>query len=163
MVSDLAKKNVIKIPNFPKPTTKKHIQRFLGLANFNRKFVQQYATITKSLTKILSDSEKFVWEEEQQRAFDRIKSILTRYPWLSIPDWKIPFHIETYASSVATGAVLYQIEDYGDKNPIAYHSKTLTKAQSKWSATERELFAIVDASRKFKTYCAGEAYFHTDL
>ena len=47
--------NVIKISNFPKPTTKKHIQRFLGLANFNRKFVQQYATITKAaLTKILS-------------------------------------------------------------------------------------------------------------
>ena len=157
-----SEENVIKISNFPKPTTKKHIQRFLGLANFNRKFVQQYATITKSLTKILSDSEKFVWEEEQQRAFDRIKSILTRYPCLSIPDWKIPFHIETDASSVATGAVLYQIEDNGDKNPIAYHSKTLTKAQSKWSATERELFAIVDASRKFKTYCMGEAYFHTD-
>ena len=139
-----SEENVIKIPNFPKPTTKKHIQRFLGLANFNRKFVQQYATITKPLTKILSDSEKFVWEEEQQRVDDRIKSILTRYPCLSIPDWKIPFHIETDASSVATGAVLYQIEDNGDKNPIAYHSKTLTKAQSKWSATERELFAIVE-------------------
>ena len=46
--------------------------------------------------------------------------------------------------------------------PITYHSKTLTLAQTKWSATERELYAIVEASRKWSVYCAGKIFFHTD-
>ena len=52
-----SQENVIKILNFP---TKKQVQRFLVLANFNRRFVQQYATITKPLTAMLSDDMKFM-------------------------------------------------------------------------------------------------------
>ena len=55
-----SQENVIKILNFPAPTTKKQVQRFLGLANFNRRFVQHYATITKPLPAMLSDDMKFM-------------------------------------------------------------------------------------------------------
>ena len=157
-----SQENVIKILNFPAPTTKKQVQRFLGLANFNRRFVQQYATITKPLTAMLSDDMKFMWTELQEKAFMAIRERLSTYPCLTIPDWEKSFHIETDASAVATGAILYQLGNDGVKYPIVYHSKTLSKPQTKWSATERELFAIVDATRKFKVYCTGDVHVHTD-
>ena len=91
-----------------------------------------------------------------------IKERLATYPSLTIPDWEKPFHIETDASAVATGAILYQLGNDGGKYPIVYHSKTLSKPQTKWSATEREFFAIVDATRKFKVYCTGDVHVHTD-
>ena len=42
------------------------------------------------------------------------------------------------------------------EHPIDYHSKSLTKAEKNWSTTEKELFAIVEASRKFSPYCANK-------
>ena len=153
--------NVVKLLKFPAPTTKKKLQQFLGLANFNRRFIRQYASVTKPLTTLLSDGTKFNWGPEQAGAFQEVKNTLAKYPDLALPNWEKPFHIGTDASGIATGAILYQINDEM-KQPIYYHSKTLNKAQSKWSATERELFAVVDASRKFKVYCSGEVYFHSD-
>ena len=114
-----SQENVIKISNFPAPTTKKQVQRFLGLTNFNRRFVQQYATITKPLTAMLSDDMKFMWTELQEKAFMAIKEQLAKYPSLTISDWEKPFHIETDASAVATGAILYQLGNDGGKYPIA--------------------------------------------
>ena len=55
-----SQENVIKILNFPAPTIKKQVQRFFSLANFNWRFVQQYATITKHLTAMLSDAMQFM-------------------------------------------------------------------------------------------------------
>ena len=63
---------------------------------------------------------------------------------------------------VATGAILYQFDESEEKCPIYYHSRTLSKTESKWSPTERELFAIVDATRKFKVYCGHTMYIHSD-
>ena len=111
---------------------------------------------------MLSDDMKFMLTELQEKAFMAIRERLAIYPSLTIPDWEKPFHIETDASAVATGAILYQLGNDGVKYPIAYHSKTLSKPQTKWSATERELFAIVDATRKFKVYCTGDVHVHTD-
>ena len=155
--------NVEKLEKFPAPRTKKHIQRFMGIANFNRKFIKNFSEITKPLTLLLSDKVKFQWEEAQQEAFRRLKTLMCKAPSLNLPDWKKPFCMETDASAVAVGAVLFQMSDAGDKLPIAYHSRTLSGNRGKiWSATEKELFAILDATRKWKTYCANKIIVFTD-
>ena len=125
--------NVEKIKNFPVPNSKKKLQSFLGLVNFSRRFVQQLASITKPLTSMMSDSEDFVWQKVHQEAFEKVKLMLASYPVLAIPDWSKPFHIELDASEVATGAILYQIDETGVKYPIHYHSRTLSKTESRWS------------------------------
>ena len=79
-----------------------------------------------------------------------------------LPEWDKEFHIRTDASGIAVGVVLYQTDDYGTEHPIAYHSKSLVKAEKNWSATEKELFTIVEASRKFSPYCTNNVHFHTD-
>ena len=154
--------NVEKIKNFPAPTSKKKLQSFLGLVNFSRRFIRQLATVTKPLTSLISGAQDFVWSEVHQKSFDDVKSLLSQAPALAIPNWDRPFHIDVDASGVATGGILYQIDDKGCKFPIYYHSRTLSKVEAKWSPTERELFAIVDATRKFKVYCSHEMYIHSD-
>ncbi len=78
----LSKENVQKLLSFPVPTTKKKLQRFLGLANFNdnRRFVKNYAHLTKPLTALLSKDVVFAWGHEQGAAFDKVKELLSSYP-----------------------------------------------------------------------------------
>ena len=151
---------------FSKKTTPLHsthstelFKIFFSLLTLSTAFLQKASGPGKKpLTAMLSDDMKFMWTELQEKAFMAIRERLATYPSLTIPDWENPFHIETDVSA-ATGATLYQLGNDGVKYPIAYHSKTLSKPQTKWSATERELFAIIDATRKFKV---GDVHVHTD-
>ena len=155
--------NVEKLKKFPIPKTKKHIQRFMGIANFNRRFIKNFSEVVKPLTSVLSDKISFKWGDEQQKAFEQLKQMMCEAPRLHLPNWKKPFCMETDASKVAVGAVLFQVSDTGEKLPIAYHSRTLSGNRGHiWSATEKELFAIVDATRKWKTYCANKVIIFTD-
>lgn len=154
--------NVRKLVDFPAPKSKKQIQRFLGIANFNRRFIPKYAEITKPLTRILSDKEEFVWGAEQESAMDAVKDILSVAPALGLPNFSKEFYIQSDASDVAVGGMLFQLDN--DKQPIVlgYHSKTLNKSQKNWRATEKEMFGVISCSRKWATYCTGRTIFITD-
>ena len=92
-----------------------------------------------------------------------MKKELSRAPSLHLADWNKEFHIETDASGVAVGGVLFQTNDKKERLPLAYFSKKLYPSATKsWTATERELFGVVEASRKWEVYCSGKVFFHTD-
>ena len=155
--------NVQKITDYPCPKTKKQVQRFLGIANFNRKFVKGYSDLVRPLTLLTaSRSNKIEWGEREERAFQRLKTEMASVPNLFLPDWKAPFQMQTDASGEAVGGVLYQTSEEGDVRPIAYHSKTLSKPQRRWSATEKELFAVIECTRKWRVYCTGKVCIFTD-
>ena len=156
-----SEENVQKVKDFPPPNTRKKLQRFLGLVNFNRRFIKNYAEITAPLAEMTSTKVKFCWGKEQAKSFDAIKLCLYNAPLLKLPDWSKPFQIQCDASDIAVGAVLFQTHD-GVDTPLAYHSKTLTKGEKQWSATDKELFAIISASRKWRSYCSTKVVFYTD-
>ena len=54
-------KNIDKIREFPTPTKRKFLQRFLGLANYNRRFIERYSDLCKPLNKLTSSEVPFVW------------------------------------------------------------------------------------------------------
>ena len=154
--------NVNKVDEFPVPTTRKELQRFLGLTNFNRRFVKDYAAISRPLAELTSCKVDFVWEYQHQLAFQSLKDSIAEIIRAAHPDFTRPFHIRTDASDIAVGAALYQIDNSGKDSTIAYYSKALQPAQRKWSATEKEMWGIVAASRKFYPYCYDKVTFHTD-
>ena len=154
--------NVEKVMGFPQPTTRKKLQSFLGIANFNRRFIKEYSKIVQPLTSMTSAKVKFDWGKDHEDAFQRIKQCISQAPSLRLADWSKEFHIETDASDISVGAVLYQLGEKGEKFPLAYHSKTLNSTERKWSATEKEFFGIISASRKWATYCSNLVVFHTD-
>ena len=155
-------RNIQKLIDFPVPNSKKQLQGFLGLANFNRKFVHKFAAITKPLTELLSDKCKFEWTERQQAAFDELKQILSHPPVLGLPDFNKPFTIQLDASEISAGGILYQYNDNNEKVVIGYHSKTLKLGQKNWSPTEREMYAIKTCTEKWSDYCNGKVIIKTD-
>ena len=154
--------NVAKVRQFPVPKDRKELQRFLGMANFNRRFIKNYAHISAPLAKLTSDKVPFLWESAQQVAFTTLKEKLRTAAMLHLPDWSKKFHMFCDASGVAVGATLCQ-EDVNKKMVVlGYHSKTLSGCERRWHATDQEMYAVISASRKWECYCSNGVIFHTD-
>lgn len=112
------------------PHNIKQMRSFLGLANYYRKFIKDFNSIACPLYKATSAEGKTVeWNDERQFAFEELKRRLTdTNNVLALPNFDLPFVLETDASDVGIGAVLSQELD-GNERPIAYFSRHLNKAE----------------------------------
>lgn len=144
-----------KILSWPIPKTTTQIKGFLGLLGYYRKFIRDFAKLTKPLTKCLKKDAKIIHNEEFTSCFNDCKRLLTTDPILKYPDFNRKFILETDASDFALGAVLSQKFEDGKEHPIAYASRTLNEAECNYSATEKELLAIVWATKHFRPYIYG--------
>lgn len=144
-----------KILNWPIPKSTTQIKGFLGLLGYYRKFIRDFAKLTKPLTKCLKKDSKIKHDEQFIKCFNDCKHLLTTDPILKYPDFKRRFILETDASDFALGAVLSQKFEDGKEHPIAYASRTLNDAECNYSATEKELLAIVWATKHFRPYIYG--------
>lgn len=143
--------------NFPLPKTQTEIKSFLGLIGYYRKFIRDFAKITKPLTTCLKKNHKIIINEEYIKAFQQCKELLTSAPLLQYPDFEKPFVLTTDASNFAIGAVLSQGQ-IGSEKPIAYGSRTLNDAETRYSTIEKELLAIVWAIKHFRPYLYGRKF-----
>ena len=82
-----------------------------GLCSYYRRFVKGFADIARPLHKVCEKNSKFIWTDECQQSFERLKDALTTTPILAYPEPGKPFILDTDASDKATGAVLSQIQD----------------------------------------------------
>ena len=94
------------IKDWPTPTKKKDVQRFLGFANFYRRFIDHYADIARPLDGIKQSNKPWEWTPECDEAFQTLKKSFLNKPILLMPDKSKPFVLETDVSKVASGAVL---------------------------------------------------------
>lgn len=143
--------------NYPIPKTTKQIKSFLGLIGYYRKFIKDFAKITKPLTNSLRKDTKIIINDEYVKAFEQCKDLLINAPLLQHPDFSKPFIVTTDASDVALGAVLSQGK-IGNDRPIAYISRTLNIAETKYSTIEKELLAVVWALKYFRPYLYGHKF-----
>ena len=155
-VKGLHDDNVRKIMEAARPTTKKQVRAFMGLANYYREYVPNFAAVTVPLTDLLKKGQPNAvkWEEPQERAFQTVRTLLTRRPILRLPDPKRTFILRTDASNDGVGAVLMQVHD-GKPYPVSYGSKKLTAAERNYSTIEKECLAIVWGVKKFELYLQG--------
>jgi hypothetical protein len=132
--------------SWPLPTNQTELRGFLGLTGDYRKFVQHYGLITKPLTQLLT-KKGFVWTEQATAAFLKLKAAMTSTPVLALPDFSVPFTIETDTYDTSIGAVLMQ-----RGHPIAYMSKALGMQNNKLSVYEKEFLAVIMAIDKWRQY-----------
>lgn len=145
------------IKKFPIPKTQKEIKSFLGLVGYYRKFIKDFAKITKPLTKCLKKNSSIKHDEEFVSAFNTCKTLLINAPILQYPDFSKKFILTTDASSVAIGAILSQ-GPIGQDRPIAFASRTLNESEQRYSTIERELLSIVWACKYFRPYLFGRKF-----
>lgn len=143
--------------NFPIPTNPKEIKTFLGLVGYYRKFIKDFAKLTKPMTLCLKKGQKVEHSNEFISAFEKCKQILTNSPILQYPNFDEPFILTTDASDVALGAVLSQGKVGSDK-PVAYASRTLSDTETRYSTIEKELLAIIWAIKYFRPYLYGRKF-----
>jgi len=99
--------------DWPAPSTIKEIRKFLGFCNFYRKFIKDYTKIASPINQLVKKNMKFIWTEEAQKAFDKLKKKFKEKPILITPNPTKLFEIFADASNHATGAVLIQRDDNG--------------------------------------------------
>ena len=80
------------IVEFPAPTSRKEVMRFLGMLGYYRKFCKNFSTVAAPMTQLLKKDQCFVWTRECQDAFNKIKSLLISAPVLVAPNFSKPYH-----------------------------------------------------------------------
>ena len=68
------------VSNWQQPTTVTEVRSFLGLAGYYRQFVQDFSRIAAPLTRLTQKNVKFVWTEECENSFQKLKECLTSAP-----------------------------------------------------------------------------------
>lgn len=142
------------ILNYPTPSNRKELKRFLGTATWYRRFVPNFSTVAGPLNKLTSNKKNtppFKWTDEAEVAFKKLKECLVSAPVLSCPDYNLPFEVHTDASNYGIGGMLTQSIN-GKEHPIAYMSKSLTAAEKNYSITERETLAVLVALEHWRCY-----------
>ena len=142
------------IVEWPTPSSVKDVRSFLGLASYYRKFIRGFSELAKPLTNLTKKGIDWRWESAEETAFLQLKTAMATAPVLQLPDFDKPFVLTTDASNAAVGAILEQDLGQGLR-PVAYASRKLNHAESRYSAYERELLGIVWAIAQWKHYFQG--------
>ena len=87
----------------------KDVQKFLGLANYYRRFVKDFAKIAKPLHEMTRKENKWSWGERQQKAFEELKERFTTEPVLVIPDLDKEMRVEADASDFAMRSIVDEV------------------------------------------------------
>ena len=136
----------------PRPKDKKGVRRFLGMAGFYRGFVRNFSSVVAPLTDLTKARRNFQWTTECERAFVRVKEMLTSIPVLQAPQFHLPFSLQVDASDRGIGAVLMQEGAEGVLRPVAYFSKKLEKYQKSYSTVEKEALGVLASLQHFEVY-----------
>lgn len=148
-------KKIEAITSWPKPTTVKEVQSYLGFANFYRQFIQGYSKITAPLTHMTRKDTGYEWTAEAEQAFQELQTRFSTEPILVIYDPTKEITVETDASDKAIGAYLSQPDDKGKLRPVAYLSRKMQPAEANYEIHDKELLAIVEAFRHWRVYLEG--------
>jgi hypothetical protein len=145
------------VVHWPAPANVSEVRPFLGTTSHYRKYIKGYAQTAGSLTKLTKKSTKFVWSDECQGAFERLKAALVSAPILACPVREGMFILDTDASANSIGSVLSQIQD-GEEKVIAYASFSLSQSRRNYCTTYRELYAVLTFVKHFSHYLWGRPF-----
>ncbi|KAL0160140.1 hypothetical protein M9458_043865, partial [Cirrhinus mrigala] len=158
-------KKVNAVRNWPCPTTLKELQRFLGFANFYRRFIRGFSSVAAPLSSMVKRGiSRLAWTPPAIQAFLDLRQRFTSAPILHHPDPNRPFLVEVDASSTGVGAVLSQRQGQPPRTyPCAYFSHKLTPAERNYDVGNRELLAIKLALEEWRHWLEGARHPFTVL
>ena len=137
------------------PQDKQQLQSFLGMVNYMGTFIPNLSHHTEPLRSMLKQDAVFAWDKVKTRSFQQIKNLILKANEtpLRYYDRTKPVIVQADASLCGLGACLLQ-----EEQPIAFASKSLTDAESRYANIERELLAIIFACQRFSTYLLGRSF-----
>ena len=150
-----------RLQTFPQPSNVTEQQRFLGMANYYRFYLEDMSDIADPLYRLLKRGVQWSWDERCKRAFNELRTrrkTLQGAYLLSHLNWRDEFYIEADASSTGVAALLSQLdENTGKLRPIHLFSSSLSPSQRNYSAGQLEAWSLVAATRKMVSIPEGRA------
>ena len=134
----------------PRPEDVEGVQRLNGLVNYLAKFLPRLADQMEPIRPLTRQHTEFEWAEEQEKALQAVKRLVTTATVLSFYDPKAELELQCDASKKGLGAALLQ-----KGKPIAYASRTLTETEQRYAQIEKEMLAIAFSLEKFNQYAYG--------
>ena len=140
------------------PTTVISVQHFIGAVGYYRIFIKDFAKIAAPLHKLTRKEIKFVWTQECEEAFNKMKQLVSTYPVLRLPDFNKEFFLSTDASGLAIGAILQQKTEDNKEYAIQFISRLLKGAEIHYTITEKECLAIIWGILKLSVYLCSKKF-----
>ena len=140
------------------PKTRKQLRRFIGMINYYRDMWPQRSHLLAPLSSLTSSKVKWKWTAEHQESFDQMKALIAKETLLTFPDFSKEFEIHVDASNFQLGSCISQ-----EGKPVAFYSRKLQPAQTRYTVTEKELLSIVETLKEFRNILLGQRLkVHTD-
>ena len=136
------------IQNWKTPKNLKELRSFLGYCGFYRRFIFQYAKVCNSLYQLLKKDQPFLWTEDCQNAFEKLKHAMCHAPILAWPDLNKTFELQIDASLTGIGYILSQVGEDKISQPIAMGGRSLRANEKNRSITEIEAIGLIEAIRE---------------
>ena len=145
------------VQNFPPPQNQADVKSFLGICSYYRRYIENFAMITRPLLKASETKSSFTWTEETQEAYENLRKHLSSTPIFAFPIVREPFNLYTDASLTAMGAVLAQVQA---RKRASYLLRMygIFKISDELFSNKRELSAITTFTRHFKHYLLGRKF-----
>jgi hypothetical protein len=142
-----------------KPTNASEVRMWLGTLQMLRRFSPKFAEVSAPLNKV---SHNFEWKSEQEEAFENLKRLLASC------EFKVSrfntakgkqIVVETDASKIAVAGVLFlEHPDMSIQDLVYCFSRTLKKAETRYSTIRREALGVLWSLRKFEKFLRGRSF-----
>jgi len=152
---EMEENKVAGVLNWPVPKTVRDVRKFLGLVNYYRRFVKDFAKIAQPLNSLTRKEEKWKWGDEQQGAFEQLKQVFTSRLLLVASDIDKEFKVEVDASSFAMRGVLSVKCEDGKWRPVAYISKSLNETEQNYEIHDKEILAVICCLEAWRHFLEG--------
>ena len=154
----MEKEKVKGVLEWPTPKYVKDVQKFLGLANYYRRFIKGFAMVARLLHDIVKKDKKWEWTERQEEAFRELKKRFTEKPVLAAPDLDKKMRMEVDASDYVMGGVLSM--ECRDRlwRPVAFLSKSLNETERNYEIHDKEMLAIIRGLEAWRHLLKGAQY-----
>lgn len=151
------------IKDLPNPTNVTELRSFLGVVNFYARFIKNLSTHLAPLYELLKKSKEWNWNESCRKSFKFVKGLLMSTEVLAHYNRDEQLILTCDASARGIGAVLSQPALMpGSRSrcerPVAYASRSLTKAEQQYSQIQKEALAIIYSVKKFHQYLYGRRF-----
>ena len=139
----MEKEKVKGVLEWPTPKEVKDVQKFLGLANYYRRFIEGFAMVARPLHDLVKKDKRWEWTEKEEKAFQELKERFTKKPVLAAPDINKKMRMEVDASDYVTGGVLSMECEDELWRLVAFLSKSLNETERNYEIHDKEMLAIV--------------------
>ena len=154
---EMEEEKVNGVLSWPEPKNVKDIRKFLGLTNYYRRFIKDFAQVARPINVLMRKDVKWQWGVEQQEAFNELKRVFTTKPVLAIPDLDKEFRVEADVSNYTTRGVL--LMKYSDEmwRPVAFISKSLSDTERNYEIHDEEILVVIRCLEAWRYFLEGAA------